>query len=103
TQLLYGLRRLGHLKPETSVLSVGAGHECILYWLANHVGRVVGTDLYEGVWQSVGAKEGDAKVIERPEDYAPFPYRQERLSFAKMDARRLEFADASFDVAYSLS
>ena len=103
TQLLYGLRRLGHLEPETRVLSVGAGHECILYWLANHVGRVVATDLYEGVWQSVGAKEGDANVIQRPEDYAPFPYRRERLAFAKMDARQLDFADGTFDVAYSLS
>ena len=36
----------------TPILSVGAGHEAILYWLANHAGQVVATDLYEGDWQS---------------------------------------------------
>jgi len=103
TQLLFGLTRLGTLGDHVSVLSVGAGHECVLYWLANHAGRVVATDLYEGRWQERGAKEGDAGVIERPEEFAPFPYRQERLTFQRMDGRMLEFPDAEFDVVYSLS
>ena len=42
-------------------------------------------------------------VLRRPEDYAPFPYRKDRLRFLRMDGRRLAFADASFDVVYSLS
>jgi len=103
TQLLYAMRRLGHLQPATTVLSVGAGHECVLYWLANHVDRVVATDLYEGIWQSVGAKEGDQHVLRVPEEYAPFEYRKDRLTFSKMDARHLEFTSDAFDVAYSLS
>jgi SAM-dependent methyltransferase len=103
TQLLYALCRLGHLRDDTSVLSVGAGHECVLYWLANHVGRVVATDLYEGAWQSVGAKEGDERVLTAPEDYAPFDYRRDRLTFRKMDGRHLDFDSGTFDVAYSLS
>lgn len=103
TQLAFGLGRLGYLRDDVSVVSVGAGHECVLYWLANHTGRVVATDMYEGVWQSEMAKEGDADVIKRPEDYAPFPYRTDRLSFLRMDGRKLDFADAAFDVAYSLS
>jgi SAM-dependent methyltransferase len=102
-QLLYGLGRLGRVRDDVSVLSVGAGHECVLYWLANRVARVVGTDLYEGVWQSVQAQEGDANVIRRPEEYAPFPYRTERLSFLKMNGLQLGFGDGTFDVAYSLS
>jgi hypothetical protein len=36
TQLLYGLERLGRLRDDAAVLSVGARHEAILYWLANH-------------------------------------------------------------------
>jgi len=103
TQLLFGLQRLGKVGDETSVLSVGAGHECVLYWLANHAGRVVATDLYEGRWQSAGAMEGDQRVVEQPEEFAPFPYRRDRLTFLKMDGRKLDFPDASFDVVYSLS
>ncbi len=103
TQLLFGLQRLGRLGDEVSVLSVGAGHEPVLYWLANHCGRVVATDAYEGRWQSDGAREGDARVVENPDEYAPFAYRAERLAFQRMDGRRLDFAGGTFDVVYSLS
>jgi SAM-dependent methyltransferase len=103
TQLLYGCRRLGALGEETSVVSVGAGHEQVLYWLANHVRHVVATDMYEGVWQNVQGQEGDPGVMRRPEDYAPFPYRRDHLTFMKMDGRRLAFGDGTFDIAYSLS
>lgn len=102
-QLIFGCRRLGVLDETTTVLSVGAGHEGVLYWLANHVRRVVATDLYEGVWQDVQGREGDPNVLRNPEAYAPFPYRRDRLLFMRMDGRRLAFADGSFDVAYSLS
>jgi len=104
TQLLYGLERLGRLHDGTHVLSVGAGHEAILYWLANHVGSVVATDLYEeGRWDSCGAMESDERVLKRPQDYAPFPYREDRLLFLKMDGRHLAFHGETFDVAFSLS
>jgi SAM-dependent methyltransferase len=102
-QLIFGCRRLGVLDATTRVLSVGAGHEGVLYWLANQVRGVVATDLYEGVWQDVQGREGDPNVLRNPEAYAPFPYRRDRLVFMRMDGRRLAFADGSFDVAYSLS
>jgi SAM-dependent methyltransferase len=100
TQLLFGCRRLGALRDDAVILSVGAGHEHPLYWLANHVRHVVATDMYEGVWQG---HEGDPNVLSRPEDYAPFPYRRSHLTFLKMDGRQLAFGDRTFDVAYSLS
>jgi SAM-dependent methyltransferase len=103
TQLLYGCRRLGVLQPDSEVLSVGAGHEHVLYWLANHVRRIVATDMYEGAWQDERAREGDPSVLHDPDKYAPFPYRREHLVFMKMDGRHLEFPDRTFDVAYSLS
>ncbi len=103
TQLLFGLDRLGCLRDEVSIVSVGAGHEDVLYWLANRVARVVATDTYDGAWQSEMAREGDSGVLTSPEDFAPFPYRTDRLVFMRMDGRRLDFADATFDVAYSLS
>jgi SAM-dependent methyltransferase len=102
-QTIFGLQRLGKLTDEASILSVGAGHEPILYWLANHAGRVVATDLYEGEWQSKFSREGDPGVLADPSRFAPFPYRRERLSFMRMNGSRLAFADASFDVVYSLS
>jgi SAM-dependent methyltransferase len=102
-QLVYGCRRLGALRDDSAVISIGAGHELVLYWLANHARRVVATDLYEGVWQEVQGREGDPAVIRRPEDYAPFPYRRDRLVFMKMDGRCLAFRDGTFDIAYSLS
>lgn len=103
TQLVYGCRRLGVLRDDARFISVGAGHEEVLYWLANHVSRVVATDLYEGIWQNVQSREGDDGVVRRPEDYAPFPYRRDHLLFLKMDGRHLAFSDGVFDVAYSLS
>lgn len=103
TQLLYGCRRLGVLRPDASFVSVGAGHEQVLYWLANHVGRVVATDMYEGAWQDERAREGDPAVLHDPDQYAPFPYRRDHLTFMKMDGRHLEFSDGTFDVSYSLS
>jgi SAM-dependent methyltransferase len=74
-----------------------------VYGIANHVRRVVATDMYEGVWQNEQGREGDPDVLHRPEDYAPFPYRRDHLMFMKMDGRRLAFRDGTFDVAYSLS
>jgi SAM-dependent methyltransferase len=103
TQTIFGLQRLGRLRETTRVLSVGAGHEPILYWLANHAGKVVATDLYEGEWQQKFSREGDPDVLDDPPRFAPFPYRRERLAFMRMNGSRLGFVDGVFDVVYSLS
>ncbi|MEW5983810.1 MAG: methyltransferase domain-containing protein [Acidobacteriota bacterium] len=102
-QLLFGLARLDRVRGDARVLSVGAGHEPPLYWLANRTRLVVATDVYDTGWKEAWASEGDDTVLKRPEDYAPFPYERGRLVFAKMDGRHLAFADASFDIVYSLS
>jgi SAM-dependent methyltransferase len=103
TQLLFGLHHLGRLGADRSVVSVGAGHECVLYWLANHVRLIAATDTYSGPWQAARSREGDQRVLSNPEAYAPFPYRREALAFFRMDGRHLAFRDEVFDVAYSLS
>ena len=95
------LEDVGQLEAETEVLSVGAGHEEVLFWLANRVGRVVATDIYgEGEF---GAVEADAAMITDPGRFAPYRYPADRLDVRWMDARRLDFPDASFDVVFSLS
>lgn len=102
-QLVYGCRRLGALHKNATIVSIGAGHELVLYWLANHARLVVATDMYEGIWGNMQGREGDPGVLHKPEQYAPFPYRREALTFVKMDGRQAAFRDASFDIAYSLS
>lgn len=102
-QTIFGLTKLGRIAESTRVLSVGAGHEPLLYWLANRVGRVIATDLYEGEWKSKFAREGTPDVLHDPAAFAPFPYRQDRLTFLRMDGSRLGFVDGSFAVVYSLS
>lgn len=103
TQLLFGLDRLGALREDSRVLSVGAGHECPLYWLANRVARVYATDLYDQAWQSAFGREGDAAVLADASTFAPFEYRRDHLLFLRMDGSRLAFRTAAFDVVYSLS
>ena len=103
TQLLFGLDRLRALREEARVLSVGAGHECPLYWLANRVARVYATDLYDQSWQSAFGREGDAAVLSDASTFAPFEYRRDHLFFLRMDGSRLAFREATFDVVYSLS
>ena len=102
-QLIYGCRRLGVLDGTTAVLSVGAGHEGVLYWLANHVRRVVATDMYEGVWQDVQGREGDPTCSAIRSATRRSRTAAIALVFMRMDGRRLAFRDGSFDVAYSLS
>jgi SAM-dependent methyltransferase len=102
-QLIFGCRRLRALHERADVISIGAGHERVLYWLANHARRVVATDRYEGVWQDIQGREGDPNVLRNPEAYAPFPYRRDHLVFMRMDGRHLAFASGTFDIAYSLS
>jgi SAM-dependent methyltransferase len=103
TQTVWGLRRLGALTEQATVVSIGAGHEALLYWLANQVRFVLATDLYQGEWRSEGALEGDIRVLTQPEAFAPFPYRRQHLRFLQMDGTRLGVASEHFDVAYSLS
>jgi len=95
------LEDVGRLHDGTAVLSVGAGDERILFWLANRVGRVVATDIYgEGVFEG---NEADRSMLEDPRAHAPYPYREDRLEVMQMDGRELRFPDASFDVVFTLS
>jgi SAM-dependent methyltransferase len=95
------LEDVGRLDESTEVLSVGAGHEEVLYWLANRVGRVVATDIY-GQGGFAGG-EADASMLTSPGAFAPYPYRSDHLEVRTMDGRALDYPPASFDVIFSLS
>ncbi|MEA2171275.1 MAG: hypothetical protein QOF76_4575 [Solirubrobacteraceae bacterium] len=95
------LEEAGHLNDDSRLLGVGAGDERIAFWLANHAGAVVATDIYgDGDFAS---GEAPASMLTDPASHAPFPYREDRLTAQWMDARNLDFPDASFDAAFSIS
>ena len=97
---LYGLYKLGCIRPDAQALSVGAGVEWPLYYLANRVHRVYATDLYSDASHFQGL---DPTVPENAERHAPFPYRRESLVFMKMDALDLRFPDDTFDFVFTFS
>jgi len=103
TQLVFGLERLGALGPDSLVLGVGAGHERVLYYLANRSRLTVATDLYGGHFVDTPEQEAAPDFLRDPSRYAPFPYREDRLLPMPADGLKLPFADESFDVVYSLS
>lgn len=93
------LEDTGRLHDRTEALSVGAGHEEVLFWLANKLAGVIATDIYgEGSFI-----EADETMLTDPRSFAPYPYREDHLEVRHMDARRLEFPDESFDVVFTLS
>lgn len=95
------LKEVGALDGQSEILAVAAGHEEPLYWLAGRSSRVVATDIYgEGGFAD---REATGSMLDDPSAFAPYPYPEERLEVRSMDARQLEFEDASFDVVYSLS
>jgi SAM-dependent methyltransferase len=92
---------LGLLREDVEILSVGAGHETVLFWLANRVGKVVATDIYgEGAF---GEQEADRTMLTDPASFSPYRYREDHLEVRHMDARQLDFPDDSFDAVFSLS
>jgi SAM-dependent methyltransferase len=92
----------GHLNGGSRVLSVGAGNERVLFWLTNHVGKMVATDIYgEGAF---AAREAQPSMLTDPASQAPaYRWREEALEVHHMDARRLTFPDTSFDAVFSVS
>lgn len=92
----------GHLDGRSRVLSVGAGNERVLFWLTNHVGKVVATDIYgEGPF---AAREALSSMLSDPGSHAPaYPWRADALEVHRMDGRRLEFPDESFEAVFTVS
>jgi ubiquinone/menaquinone biosynthesis C-methylase UbiE len=91
----------GVLSEYSRVLSVGAGREAVLFWLANRVAKVVATDIYgEGIFS---AEEADRAMLTDPALFSPYPFRESHLEVRHMDAKQLEFEDGSFEAVFSLS
>jgi len=100
THILFVLKKLGYLHPDNEGLSIAAGREQILYYLAYKIKKIIGIDLYEGNFLG-GEDESDVPV--NPEKYAPFKYPKANLELMKMDALNLKFKDDRFDFVFSAS
>jgi len=84
--------RLANIQPGEHILDVGTGTGVVAFRAATKVGdggRVVGIDLSEGMLSAANAKAERVGLAER-------------IAFRQMDAEKLEFPDATFDVAVSL-
>jgi SAM-dependent methyltransferase len=104
THCVYGLRQLGMLQPHHRAVGVGAGRECVIYYLADHIAHVTATDLYGRTdWTSGGGKEADLELLEESKQHCPATVDFSKISFESKDGTNLGYADASFDFAWSLS
>lgn len=100
-QTVIGLEQLNCIRPDSRALSVGAGHEKLLYYFANRIHRMIGTDLYDELaWPD---KEADPSALDHLDRFAPFPYRQDHLRLLRMNGCRLGFQGNTFDFVYTLS
>lgn len=89
------------LTPNSMGLSVAAGTERVLYYLARHVGKIVGTDIYgDG---SFAYREAASSAVKNPAAFAPYDYPHDRLKLLYMNALNLSFSDNLFDFAFCLS
>lgn len=101
TKTVEALQRFGLLDGKARGLSVAAGTERILFYLANYVERIVATDIYGK--STFAANEADPTFLVTPERYAPYEYSKERLFVRSMNALSLGFAENTFDFAFCMS
>jgi ubiquinone/menaquinone biosynthesis C-methylase UbiE len=83
---------LASIRPDDQVLDVGTGTGVVAFRVAEKLrdgGRVIGIDLSEGMLAAANSKAERIGVAEK-------------IEFRQMDAEKLEFPDATFDVAVSL-
>jgi SAM-dependent methyltransferase len=101
TQTLYGLELLGFISPDARALGVGVGREPVLFYLADRVGRVTGTDLYGN--EGWSGNEANPRFLEETARYCPRSFDASRLRLQTMDGTDLKFDSGTFDFVWSLS
>jgi SAM-dependent methyltransferase len=82
-------------------LSVAGGKERFLYFAANEVKRIVSADIYG--CGDFRFDEADESFLQDPSSYAPFPYREDALDIARMNALSLGFPEDMFDFVVCFS
>jgi len=104
THCIFGLQMLGALQPDARALGVGAGHEPVIFWLADRIACVVATDLYGNeAWATSLGAEAAPDVFDQPERYCPRSFAREKIKFEYADGTKLPFGNETFDFCWSLS
>lgn len=98
-QIFLTLRKLGFLSPDKNGLSLGGGNERVLYSIANHIKKLIVTDLYENNTTWDCARTNDPNEFIR--NSKPFEIDESKIDALHMDMRYLDFKDNSFDFCYS--
>ena len=97
--IFQALRDLGVLRSDAVGLSMGGGRERILYSVAQHIGGLYVTDLYDSLTSWDCARTDD------PEQYVksdlPFPVDVSKISVLRADMREIPFPAGRFDFCYS--
>lgn len=101
TKLVQALQALDLCTPNSIGLSVAAGHERVLYYLARYVRQIIATDVYGD--SDFSQHEANSQVLTSGDRYAPYDYPRERLQFLYMNALKLDFPEGLFDFAFCLS
>jgi SAM-dependent methyltransferase len=97
---IIAMKRFGKLNEKNTAIGVGAGKELVIFYLANHLGHLYATDLYNTKdWENFAP----ADFPEDPSKYSPFPYNQSALTALRMDGTQLEFPSDSSDIVFSFS
>src|SRR5262245_38410065 len=94
------LARRNLLGADRVGISLGAGREPLTYAVANAVGRLIATDLYDPdtIWSTARTDDPVSYVLTDP----PIPVASDRLDVKRMDMRDIDLADSTVDFAYSI-
>jgi SAM-dependent methyltransferase len=104
TQCIFGLKKLGMIRSDAKALGVGAGHEPVIFWLADRIGLVIATDLYGNeTWSKTHGAEATADLLTNPEQYCPRTIAKSKIIFKNADGTKLPFPNEAFDFCWSLS
>jgi SAM-dependent methyltransferase len=98
---IYGMKKLNCFNSESLVLGIASGSEAPIYYLTNKVKFVFATDLYGNT--KFSGLESPSRMLTNPEEFAPFPFNQNRLLVKNMDATKITFDDNIFDCVFSFS
>ena len=97
--IFLALKKYGFLTEDKVGLSVGGGNERVLYSIANHVKKLIVTDLYDENTSWDCARTGDP--TEFILNSKPFKVDEGKITAMRMDMRNLQFEDNTFDFCYS--